>query len=85
MEELPVRLAPGLHSTPDAHHVFVEAEEGLGQVAVHDLGLPLEEPLLEEEGCHLPDLVVVVVQRLKDPEEEQAVDLQVVLLKENFF
>ena len=39
---------------------------------VDDLGLPLEQPLLQVERGQVADLVGLVQQRLHDPEEERA-------------
>ena len=52
--------------------VFVVVEEGLDEVVVDDLRLPLEHPLLQVEGREMADLARLVQQRLHDPEEERA-------------
>ena len=39
---------------------------------VDDLGLPLEQPLLQVERRQVADLVGIVQQRLHDAEEERA-------------
>ena len=64
--------------------VFVVVEEGLDEVVVDDLGLPLEQPLLQVERGQVPDLVRLVQQCLHDLEEEcaPATHLEVVLLEE---
>ena len=52
--------------------VFVVVEEGLYEVVVDDLGLPLDQPLLQVERRQVPDLLGLVEQRLHDAEEEGA-------------
>ena len=54
------------------HLIFVVVEEGLDEVVVDDLWLPLEQPLLQVERRQVADLVRLVQQRLNDAEEERS-------------
>ena len=64
--------------------VLVEVEEGLDEVGVHRLGLPLEQALLEVKGDEAPHLLALVVEGLEDAEEEgpPPAHLEVVLLQQ---
>ena len=64
------------------YHELVEVEERFDEVGVHHFGVTLDQPLLDVEGREVPDLLLLVAQRLQQPEKQHPVDLEVVLLLE---
>ncbi len=56
-------------------------KDGLDEVVVHDLGAPLDQPLLDVEDGQVTDVLLRVDQGLQDPEEQGPRQLQVIFLQ----
>ena len=56
-------------------------KDGFDEVVVHDLGAPLDQPLLDVEDGQVTDVLLRVDQGLQDPEEQGPRQLQVIFLR----